>query len=130
MMTGWHRGVLWTVATAAGLIVVGLTLLLWLKNLGTAGTVAGFVADTAAIVMVVLTVRALLLQSGQQQNHTTASGPGAVAAGRSIGRAVTGKGNQVSGRLPLLLRVVQRQMEQWMRRARSRSRRATRSVKL
>lgn len=129
-MTGWHRGVLWTVATAAGLIVVGLTLLLWLKNLGTAGTVAGFVADTAAIVMVVLTVRALLLQSGQQQNHTTASGPGAVAAGRSIGRAVTGKGNQVSGLTPLLLRVVQRQMEQWMRRARSRSRRATRSVKL
>ncbi|MEV7085622.1 hypothetical protein AB0O07_06975 [Streptomyces sp. NPDC093085] len=100
MLTGWRRGVLWTVATAAGLVVVGLTLLLWLKDLGTAGTVAGFVADTAAIIIVVLTVRALLLQSGQQQNHTTASGPGAVAAGRSIGRAVTGDGNQVSGPAP------------------------------
>jgi hypothetical protein len=97
MLTGWRRSVLWAVAMAAGLVVVGLTLLLWLKDLGTAGTVAGFVADTAAIIMVVLAVRALLLQSGQQQNHTTASGPGAVAAGHSIGRAVTGDGNQVSG---------------------------------
>ncbi|MEU2119507.1 hypothetical protein ABZ567_28545 [Streptomyces sp. NPDC016459] len=100
MLTGWRRGVLWAVATAAGLVVVGLTLLLWLKDLGTAGTVAGFVADTAAVIMVVLAVRALLLQPGQQPNHTTASGPGAVAAGHNIGRAVTGDGNQMSGPAP------------------------------
>ncbi|WP_344278418.1 hypothetical protein [Streptomyces hebeiensis] len=73
-----------------------MTLLLWLKDLDTAGTAAGFVADTTAIVMTVLTVRALLLQSVQQPSHTTASGPGSVAAGGSIGRAVTGDGNQVS----------------------------------
>ncbi|MFW3469891.1 hypothetical protein ACN24M_00015 [Streptomyces microflavus] len=100
MMTGWRRGVLWAVATAASLIVVALTLLLLLKDLNTAGTMAGFVADTAAIVMVVLTVRALLLQSGRQPSHTTASGPGSVAAGGSIGRAVTGNGNQLSGPAP------------------------------
>ncbi|MFJ4689273.1 hypothetical protein [Streptomyces sp. NPDC088789] len=100
MLTGWRRGVLWAVATAAGLVVVGLTLLLWLKDLGTAGTVAGFIADTAAIVMVVLSVRALLIQSGQPQTRTTASGPQAVAAGNSIGRAVTGDGNRVSGPAP------------------------------
>ncbi|QDY75433.1 hypothetical protein [Streptomyces qinzhouensis] len=97
MMTGWRRGVLWAAATAAGLIVVGLTLLLLLKDLGTAGTVAGFVANTVAIVMTVLTVRALLLQPSQQSSHTQASGPGSVAAGGNIGRAVTGDGNQVSG---------------------------------
>ncbi|MEV7374496.1 hypothetical protein AB0O51_26895 [Streptomyces sp. NPDC090301] len=102
MLTGWRRGVLWAVTMVAGLVLVGLTLVLWLKDLGTAGTVAGFVADTAAVVMVVLAVRALLLQPGQQPNHTTSSGPGAVAAGHSIGRAVTGDGNQVSGPAPAI----------------------------
>ncbi|MFJ6438599.1 hypothetical protein [Streptomyces sp. NPDC091416] len=100
MLAGWRRGVLWAVAATAGMVVVGLTLLLWLKDLGTAGTAASFVADTAAIIMVVLAVRGLLLQSGQQQNRTTASGPGAVAAGHSIARAVTGNGNQVAGPAP------------------------------
>ncbi|WP_435186317.1 hypothetical protein [Streptomyces sp. bgisy126] len=102
MLAGWRRGVLWAVATAAGLGFVGLTSLLWLKDLGTAGTAAGFVADTAALFLVVVAVRGLLLQSAQQQNHTTASGPGAVAAGHNIGRAVTGDGNQVSGPAPAI----------------------------
>ncbi|MEU7046613.1 hypothetical protein AB0A77_36980 [Streptomyces varsoviensis] len=97
-MTGWHRGVLWVVAVAAGLTCVGLALLLWLKDLGTAGTVAGLAADTVTLVMTVFAVRGLLLQSAQQATQgVTASGAGSVAADGSIGRAVTGNRNQLSG---------------------------------
>ncbi|MFE4216962.1 hypothetical protein [Streptomyces sp. NPDC056844] len=97
-MTGWHRGVLWVVAVAAGLTCVGLALMLWLKDLGAAGTTAGLAADTATLVMTVFAVRGLLLQSAQQATQgVTASGAGSVAAGGSIGRAVTGNRNQLPG---------------------------------
>ncbi|WP_327742854.1 hypothetical protein OHO28_51240 [Streptomyces europaeiscabiei] len=100
-MTGWHRGVLWVVAVAAGLTCVGLALLLWLKDLGTAGTVAGLAADSATLLMTVFAVRGLLLQSAQQSAQgVTASGAGSVAAGGSIGRAVTGNRSQLSGQPP------------------------------
>ncbi|MFJ9127845.1 hypothetical protein ACIRJS_27470 [Streptomyces sp. NPDC102340] len=100
-MTGWHRGVLWVVAVAAGLTCVGLALLLWLKDLGTAGTVAGLAADTVTLVMAVFAVRGLLLQSTQQATQgVTASDAGSVAAGGNIGRAVTGNRSQMSGATP------------------------------
>lgn len=100
-MTGWHRGVLWVVAVAAGLTCVGLALLLWLKDLGMAGTVAGLAADSVTLVMTVFAVRGLLLQSAQQTTQgVTASGAGSVAAGGSIGRAVPGNRNQLSGASP------------------------------
>jgi hypothetical protein len=103
-MTGWHRGVLWGVAVAAGLSFVGLALLLWLKDLGTAGTAAGLAADTATLGMTVFTVRALLLQSAQQSTGgVTASGAGSVAAGSGIGRVVTGNNNRLSGPAPSAL---------------------------
>ncbi|MFD7135915.1 hypothetical protein [Streptomyces sp. NPDC059894] len=99
-MTGWRKGVLWAVATAAGLACVGLALLLWLKDLGTAGTAAGLAADAVTLVMTVFAVRALVLQSAQATSQATASGAGSVAAGGSIGRVVTGNNNQVSGTVP------------------------------
>ncbi|WP_406490488.1 hypothetical protein OHB06_51735 [Streptomyces sp. NBC_01604] len=100
-MAGWHRGVLWVVTGVAGLTCVGLALLLWLKDLGTAGTVAGLAADTATLVMTIFAVRGLLLQSAHQTAQTvTASGAGSVAAGGSIGRAVTGNHSQLSGPAP------------------------------
>ncbi|MFG2387021.1 hypothetical protein [Streptomyces avermitilis] len=99
-MTGWRRGVVWAVAIAAGLACVGLALLLWLKDLGTAGTVAGLAADTVTLVMTVFAVRALVLQSGQTTSQAIASGAGSVATGGGIGRAVTGNNNQVSGGVP------------------------------
>ncbi|WP_328512929.1 hypothetical protein OHB25_58975 [Streptomyces mirabilis] len=99
-MAGWRRGVLWVVAVAAGLTCVGLALLLWLKDLNTAGTVAGLAADTLTLVMTVFAVRGLL-QSGQPAaNGVMASGEGAVAAGGSIGRVVTGNNSQLSGPAP------------------------------
>ncbi|MEU1691221.1 hypothetical protein ABZ590_06510 [Streptomyces hirsutus] len=79
---------------------MGLALLLWLKDLSTAGTVAGLAADTVTLVLAVFAVRGLL-QSGQQPAQgITASGGGAVAAGGSIGRVVTGNNNQLSGPAP------------------------------
>ncbi|WP_329295986.1 hypothetical protein [Streptomyces pseudovenezuelae] len=99
-MTGWRRGVVWAVAAAAGLTCAGVTLLLWLKDLSTAGIVAGLAADTVTLVMTVFAVRALVLQSAQTTSQATASGAGSVAAGGSIGRAVTGSNNQRTGGTP------------------------------
>ncbi|MGW2051545.1 hypothetical protein ACWCPF_41360 [Streptomyces sp. NPDC001858] len=100
-MTGWHRGVLWVVTVAAGLACVGLALLLWLKDLSTAGTVAGFAADTVTLVMTVFAVRGLLLQSAQRSvQGVTASGAGSIAAGGSIGRAVTGNRSRLAAPPP------------------------------
>jgi hypothetical protein len=99
-MAGWRRGVLWMVAVAAALACVGLALLLWLKDLSTAGTVAGLAADIVTLVMTVFAVRGLLLQSTQASNGVTASGAGAVAAGSSIGRVVTGNNNHLAGPAP------------------------------
>lgn len=83
-MAGWRRGVLWVVAVAAGLTCVGLALLLWLKDLNTAGTVAGLAADTLTLVMTVFAVRGLL-QSGQlTANGVMASGEGAVAHAAAV----------------------------------------------
>lgn len=97
-MAGWRRGVLWAVAVATGLTCVGLALLLLLKDLGTAGTVAGLAANIVTLVMTVFAVHGLLLPSAQQvTQRVTASGAGSVAAGGSIGRAVTGNNNQLSG---------------------------------
>lgn len=103
-MAGWRRGVLWAVALATGLTCVGLALLLLLKDLGTAGTVAGLAANIVTLVMTVFAVRGLLLQSAQQVTHrVTASGAGSVAAGGSIGRAVTGNNSQLSSPAPAAL---------------------------
>lgn len=96
-MTGWRKGVLWTVAVTSGLTFVGVALLLWLKDLGTAGTVAGLAANVVTLVMTVFAVRGLLLQS---TGGVTASGAGSVAAGGGIGRIVTGNNNQLSGPAP------------------------------
>ncbi|MFI8537591.1 hypothetical protein ACIGMX_46055 [Streptomyces aquilus] len=98
-MTGWRRGVVWAVAAAAGLTCAGVTLLLWLKDLSTAGIAAGLAADTVTLVMTVFTVRALVLQSTQTTSQATASGAGSIAAG-SIGTAVTGSNNQRTGGIP------------------------------
>lgn len=96
-MRGWRRGVLWAVTVVSGLTCVGIALVLWFKNLSTAGTVAGLAANVVTLVMTVFAVRGLLLQSA---GGVTASGAGSVAAGGGIGRVVTGNNNQMSGPAP------------------------------
>ncbi|MFF2216744.1 hypothetical protein [Streptomyces antibioticus] len=69
-----------------------------------AATVAGLAVNVVTLVMTVFAVRGLLLQSAQQVTHrVTASGAGSVAAGGSIGRAVTGNSSRLSGPAPTAL---------------------------
>jgi hypothetical protein len=91
-VTGQARIVVWLLAVLCGLAAVGLGVIAAVADLDTAGQVASVAGSVAGLVGVALSCYTLLRPSaaGSHGTAATAAGARSVAAGGSIGRAVTG----------------------------------------
>lgn len=83
---------MWLLAVLCGLAAVGLGVVAAVADLDTAGQVASVAGSIAGLVGVALSCYTLVRPSaaGSHGAATTAAGARSVAAGGSIGRAVTG----------------------------------------
>jgi hypothetical protein len=93
-MHGWKKAVLICTAVLSGVAAVALVLVACLIDLDTADRAASVIGSVVGLAGLVLSLWALL--ASRSEAGVEAFGAGAVAAG-SIGRAVTGNHNQLSG---------------------------------
>ncbi|MER6194889.1 hypothetical protein [Streptomyces cyaneofuscatus] len=91
-MTGQAKIVVWLLAVLCGLAAVGLGVVAAIADLDTAGQVASVAGSIAGLAGVALSCYTLVRPSaaGSHETAATAAGARSVAAGGSIGRAVTG----------------------------------------
>jgi hypothetical protein len=92
-MTGWRRAALVGAAVLCALAAVGLTIVAVVVDLSTADQLASVVGAIVGLTGLALSIVALWRPSSA---HTVEAGPGAVAAGGNIGRAISGSNNRVT----------------------------------
>ncbi|MFE1198445.1 hypothetical protein ACFW6E_37835 [Streptomyces olivaceoviridis] len=100
-VTGAARVWVWVTAVVTGLAAVGLTLLVILADLDTAGqaaSVAGAVVGLAALMVSIIALqRGGGSGGGSGSDRTVRSGRGGVAAGGNITGSALGKNSKVTG---------------------------------
>ncbi|MFF0201225.1 hypothetical protein [Streptomyces sp. NPDC005017] len=96
-MTGWKKIALVVVAVMCAVAAVGLTVVAFLADLETANQVASIVGALVGIAGFLVSLWALLRSGGAGVEASN----GGVAAGRSIGRVVTGNNNRLNGAVPM-----------------------------
>ncbi|MGP3991307.1 hypothetical protein [Streptomyces sp. 3N207] len=101
------RVVVGAVAVLCAAVSVGLVMLVVVRDLNTAGQAAGIVGSVASLAAFVLALYALYQPpatpapgTGEGAGAASATGPRSVTVSGSVGRAVTGDNNRLSGAAP------------------------------
>lgn len=91
----WKKAVLACAAVVSGVVAIALVAVAVRGDLDTADRAASVVGAVVGMAGLVLSLWSLL--AGRSEGGVRASGAGAVVAGRSVGRAVTGDRNRLAG---------------------------------